>query len=240
MATHPSEPLLVLWDIDHTLIETRGVGTKLYRQAFEAVTGRPVEHDVEVTGRTEQAIIAEALQLHGIEASEELVGRYGDELARQYREHAGELLDCGRALPGAAEALAALAEVPGVVQTVLTGNLRGVAVIKLLVFGLDEHIDFEVGAYGEDDPERAKLVAISQGRAGAKHGVEFTRENTVIVGDTVGDVIAAQEGGALIVAVATGKDSQAELRRAGALVALPDLVNKAQVVAMVTRRPWSG
>ena len=27
-------PLLVLWDIDHTLIETRGVGTQVYAEAF--------------------------------------------------------------------------------------------------------------------------------------------------------------------------------------------------------------
>ena len=35
--------LLVLWDIDHTLIETRGVGRKLYELAFRTVTGRPVD-----------------------------------------------------------------------------------------------------------------------------------------------------------------------------------------------------
>jgi phosphoglycolate phosphatase-like HAD superfamily hydrolase len=72
MATRETSPLLVLWDIDHTLIETNGVGTELYRQAFEAIVGRAVEHDVEITGRTEQAIFAEALRLHSIEASQRL------------------------------------------------------------------------------------------------------------------------------------------------------------------------
>jgi phosphoglycolate phosphatase-like HAD superfamily hydrolase len=225
----------VLWDVDHTLIETRGVGTQLYRQAFEAVTGRPVEHNVEVTGRTEQAIFAEALRQHGIPGSDELAKRYRAELARQYEAHAVELRRRGRALPGAAEALAGLARMPRVVQTVLTGNLRAVAIIKLRVFGLDQDIDFEVGAFGEDDPQRVKLVAIAQGRAQAKYGAEFTRENTVIVGDTVNDVLAAHEGGAKIVAVASGRDSQEALRDAGAEIVLASLAEPSAMLQSVFR-----
>ena len=34
--------ILVLWDIDHTLIETRGVGGEIYADAFRAVTGHPL------------------------------------------------------------------------------------------------------------------------------------------------------------------------------------------------------
>ena len=35
---------LVLWDIDHTLIETRGVGGQVYAEAFAKVTGRYLAH----------------------------------------------------------------------------------------------------------------------------------------------------------------------------------------------------
>ena len=31
---------LILWDIDHTLIETGGVGSEVFRDAFEQVSGR--------------------------------------------------------------------------------------------------------------------------------------------------------------------------------------------------------
>jgi hypothetical protein len=34
MPTSPTSGLLVLWDVDHTLIETRGVGSELYRAAL--------------------------------------------------------------------------------------------------------------------------------------------------------------------------------------------------------------
>jgi hypothetical protein len=33
-------PLLVQWDIEQTLIETRGVGGQVYAEAFTKVTGR--------------------------------------------------------------------------------------------------------------------------------------------------------------------------------------------------------
>ena len=158
MADRRDEHRLVLWDIDHTLIETRGVGKRLYVAAFETVTGRDMTDAVEPTGRTELAIFGETLERHGIEPSDELRRRYAAELARQYEEHADELRTVGRALPGARAVLAALAEQATVVQTVLTGNLRAVAATKLRVFGLDEYVDWAVGAYGEDASERAERV----------------------------------------------------------------------------------
>jgi phosphoglycolate phosphatase len=226
---------LVLWDIDHTLIETRGVGKQLYIAAFEAITGRHMEHAVDPTGRTETAIFAGTLKRHGIEVSDELQRQYATELARQYEQHAEELRTRGRALPGAGPALAALAEEPGIVQTVLTGNLRAVAQVKLRVFGLDGYIDWKAGAYGEDASERTKLVGVARGNAGKSYGVNFGPSNTVIVGDTAQDVSAAHEGGARVVGVASGRESVDELRSAGAEVVLPDLTDTAQVVEAVTK-----
>jgi phosphoglycolate phosphatase len=237
MAVRTAEHRLVLWDIDHTLIETRGFGTQLYRQAFETVTGRPIEHHVDPTGLTEQTIFAETLRRHGIEASDALDAAYRTELGRLYENHVEELRSRGRVLPGAREAVAALAEQTEVIQTVLTGNLRRVAVVKLRAFELDTYFDFEVGAYGEDDGVRANLVTVAQRRAFTKYGLAFSRSNTVIVGDTAHDVTAAYDGGAAIVAVASGRDSAEDLRQAGAQVILPDLTETAHLIAAVTTHP---
>lgn len=214
---------LVLWDIDHTLIETRGVGGELYRAAFEEITGRKMEHQVEVTGKTEPAILAETLKAHGLEPSTDYQLTYADALARQYEQHADELRDRGRTLPGARDTLAALAERPDVIQTVLTGNLRAVAVTKLRVFELDGLVDFEAGAYGDDEEVRPKLVAVAQRRAAAKYGADFTRDNSVIVGDSPSDVETGLHGGARVIGVASGKTSVEELRNAGAGSVLAEL-----------------
>lgn len=186
---------LVLWDIDHTLIETRGVGGELYQAAFEEITGRKLERSAEITGRTELAILAETLKLHGIEPGEEYAAKYAEALARQYEQHGDDLRERGRVLPGAKEALLALSRRPTVVQVALTGNLRAVAMTKLRVFELDQYIDFEASAYGDDEEDRSKLVVRVQQRATAKHGASFDRRNTVIVGDSPSDVETGLEGG---------------------------------------------
>ncbi len=229
-------PALVLWDIDHTLVETRGVGRKLYRAAFEEITGRRMEHKPKLTGRTEPAILTDTLTLNGLEPSDDYQARYAEALARQYEHRTDRLLKRGRALPGAREALAALAEQPDVIQSVLTGNLRAVALIKLRVFELDGFVDLEVGAYGDDEAYRPNLVAVAQQRAGARYGAYFTRSNTVIVGDSPGDVEAGRIGGARVIGVASGKSSVAELRAAGADRVVSDLTDISPLTNLLATR----
>jgi phosphoglycolate phosphatase len=225
---------LVLWDIDHTLVETRGVGRRLYELAFQTVTGRPVQRDVEVTGRTEQAIFAEALRLHDIQATADVIQAYAAELTRQYEQHIDELRTLGRALLGAAQTLAAMASLSDVVQSVLTGNIRAVARVKLDVYDLSPFIDLHPGAFGDDNPERAKLVAIGQRRAATKYGADFTHHNTIVIGDYINNIIAAHDGGARIVAVTTGRDDADSPRAAGADVVLPGLADTSAVVNTLT------
>ena len=229
-------PTLVLWDIDHTLIETRGVGRKLYRTAFEEITGRRIAHKAKLTGRTEPAILTETLELNGLEPSDDYQAKYAKALVRQYEQHTDKLYARGRVLPGAGAALAALAEQPDVIQTVLTGNLRAVALIKLRVFNLDGFVDLEIGAYGDDDADRPKLVPVAQHRAAAKHGAEFTRHNTVILGDSPGDVEAGLTGGARVIGVASGESSVAELQAAGADRVVSDLSDIPTLTNLVATR----
>ncbi len=224
---------LVLWDIDHTLLETGGVGAELFRSAFEQATGRPVDQQVTVTGRTEPAIFREAAERQSIPWSRELLDHYSALLARGYKERSAEMARRGRALPGAAEAVAALARVSTVVQSVLTGNLRPVAEAKLETFGLDTGLDLDVGAYGSDEETRARLVGIAQRRAGGKYRARFDARSTVVIGDTPADVQAGHDGGAWAVAVASGTSTTGELSQAGADVVFPDLLDSDRLVQVV-------
>lgn len=224
---------LVLWDVDHTLIETRGVGAGLFRQAFEQTTGRKLEHPADVTGRTEPAIFQETAEAHGIAHTRELLDRYASLLAAAYQARQVELAARGRALPGAAAAIAALGRVNGVVQSVLTGNLRSVAETKLKTFHVEAGLDLDVGAFGSDGEARPDLVSIAQQRAGKKYHTRFGAGTTVLIGDTPSDIEAAHEGGARIIGVATGKSSAAELRQAGADAVLGDLQDSAAVISAV-------
>jgi len=231
-----AEPVrkLVLWDIDHMLIETGGVGSEVFKDAFEQVTGRKINEMAEVTGRTEQVIFRETLDMYGIEDPGGYFPRFVEVQSAGYRARADDMRRRGRVLPGAREVLAALAELPGITQTVLTGNPHPSAVEKLRAFEVDDKLDLNIGAYGTDDPARPNLVGIARQRASQRYGVTFAPERTVIIGDTVSDVDAALTGGAQVIAVASGRTTADELRDAGAAIVFPDLTDTAAIVHAIT------
>ncbi|WP_406195085.1 haloacid dehalogenase-like hydrolase [Kitasatospora sp. NBC_01560] len=223
--------ILLLWDIDGTLIDDGAVGETVYPLVFERLTGRPARHRVATAGRTELDVMDELFARHGVDAVEP--GRVAAELAAQLRRLATELRTAGRILPGAVEALRALRARPDVTQSVLTGNLRANAALKLRLFGLAEFVDLGAGAYGDDARERAALLPVARRRAAAVHGRHFDSGRTVLIGDTPQDVRAGVVGGSRVVAVASGASSAEALRAAGADAVLADLRDTAAVIRAV-------
>jgi phosphoglycolate phosphatase len=76
-------------------------------------------------------------------------------------------------------------------------------------------------------------VAIAQRRAAMRYGSDFTRMNTVIIGDSACDVEAGRDGGASVIAVASGTASAQVLSDAGAAVVLANLANTDAVIDAV-------
>lgn len=224
-AGHPWEATLklVLWDIDHTLIATRGVGRELFGKAFEEVTGVAMREQATVDGMTEPVIFRETAELHGIHSDRAMFEDFARHSADLHRRHAHALRERGHALPGAATALAALAEMEGVVQSLVTGNIRPVAEIKLQVFGLDTHIRFPYGGYGEDHNDRAELVRTAITRTRHATTTPFTDADVLLIGDTPADVAAGRTAGVRVLGVATGRTTTAELDKAGAAVSVTGL-----------------
>ncbi|MBM7774205.1 phosphoglycolate phosphatase-like HAD superfamily hydrolase [Actinokineospora baliensis] len=209
---------LVLWDVDHTLIETRGAGRRFFEQAFRAAAGRPLDSRANISGRTELDIIRESLRVNGIEPDARRVAAVAAALIREYEQGRDELAAAGRALPGAREALQALECDPEIFQTVLTGNLPEVAKVKLEVFDLAKYLHLSAGAYGADHEERAALVAVARERASSRFDSTSDSQATVIIGDTPGDVAAATATGARVIGVTTGKFDAAALRGADTII----------------------
>ncbi|HZD13709.1 MAG TPA: HAD hydrolase-like protein, partial [Pseudonocardiaceae bacterium] len=129
--------------------------------------------------------------------------------------------------------LQTLAADPRVRQGVLTGNLRDVARIKLEVFDLASYLDLGASAYGNDHPDRARLVAIAQNRASDRAGVVFDDAHTVLLGDTPNDVQAAATAGVRVIAVATGKATTDDLTTTGASAVVSDLTDTARVAGLI-------
>jgi phosphoglycolate phosphatase len=231
--------LLVLWDIDYTLVNARGVGSELYTRVFTSRYGRPLPQPGSMAGRTDLAIAREVLALAGVpELDRELLLFHAalNAAAPAFAERAREVVS---PLPGAGAALAgvaALADGAGpapAVQSLLTGNIRPMAEIKLAAAGLTRHLDLEVGAYGDLHEVRAELVGPARQAAAAAYGHDFGGSGTVLIGDTPLDVAAALATGARAVGVATGRFSAADLAASGAHAVLPDLTGTAAVVSAI-------
>jgi phosphoglycolate phosphatase-like HAD superfamily hydrolase len=227
--------LLVLWDVDFTLVLGGGVGLTLYRQVFRDMFGRELPEVPPMAGRTDRAIIAHALDLAGIGDPE----RHVDEFIAGMTAGAPALTEEARgtvlALPGAGEALAALAMADSrrCVQSVLTGNIRAMAEVKLGAVGLTKHLDLGIGAYGDHHAVRAELVHLARDNAARSYGESFAGEATVLVGDTPLDVAAALTTGARAVGVASGGSAADDLVAAGAHAVLPDLCDTDAVTAAI-------
>lgn len=221
---------LVLWDIDGTLVDAAGIGREAFDEAFAAVTSVRPERVVPFAGRTDLEIALDLLGANGADAADSVLPGFQQALEASLAARMPALRERGRALPGAAEALTALGRQPGVLQSLLTGNIAPNALVKLSAFGLERHVDFDIGAYGSDHRRRGELVAIARRKAAAKHGAQVEPHDVVLIGDTPLDVAAAREGGARAVGVATGPYDAPALSDAGADVVLGDLTDTSAVV----------
>ena len=225
----------MLWDVDYTLLSADGLGNHLYQAVFKDMFGRDLTAVAPKAGRTDRAILLDTLALAGVAEPGARIDEFLALLARQAAAVDGGAQAYVSALPGAAAAVTALA-VAGTRQSVLTGNIRPLAAVKLAAAGLGEHLDLDVGAYGDVHEIRAELVTVARRAAWAAYGTDFGGRSTVLVGDTPLDVEAALVTGARAVGVATGSFAAADLAAAGAHVVLPDLTDPSLVLAAITGR----
>ncbi|GII22439.1 HAD family hydrolase [Planosporangium mesophilum] len=226
--------VLVLWDVDHTLVDAGGVGVRAFQAAFRQVFGRDDEATnlPPMAGRTDRAIAIDLLRANGIAEPDRHLEEFRTAAELALLELEGDLRAHGRALPGAAAALTALSRTAAV-QTLLTGNIRAFAETKMRVYDLARHLDLDIGAYGWAHAVRARLVDLARTAARDRHDREFAGRATVLVGDTPLDVEAALASGAGVVGVATGRYGLDDLRTAGAHTVLPDLTDTGAVLAAI-------
>ncbi|WP_433205031.1 HAD family hydrolase [Dactylosporangium sp. CS-047395] len=218
--------VLVLWDVDHTLVDVDGLGREAYDLAFTRRFGVAPAYQPPMAGRTDRAIAIDMLRLNQVPVTEANLEdlKSGAEAAMDELAHL--LPTRGRALPGA---IAALTAIHGrTVQSLLTGNVRHIAEVKVGPFGLAEYLDLDVGAYGWSHEVRAELVKIARDNVHGRH-----LERVVLVGDTPEDVGAALASGVGVVGVATGRYTRTELETAGAHVALDDLTDTDRVTEAI-------
>lgn len=202
--------VLVLFDIDGTILSTNGAGRRAVTSAVQAVLGRNVDiTDVSFSGRTDPAIMADILTLSGAASTDEMLlscmTAYSDALASTLT--AEDVV----VLPGVMELLSRLTDRDDVHLGLVTGNLEDTAYCKLRLVGLDTI--FAVGAFGSDHSDRNHLPGLATRRASEHFNHEFTADRAIVIGDTIHDVACSRHFGAHSIAVCTGRIGRPALER---------------------------
>ncbi|MEV7192333.1 HAD hydrolase-like protein [Streptomyces sp. NPDC093510] len=220
--------ILVLWDIDRTLLYVGDIDRLVYREVFREVIGRDAERlPARGTGVTMPMAVRELLAANDVPDAEadQLARQIVDRLPGCLKRHGEGMRRSGQLMPGAVAALAAVHQAEALVPTVLTGNLKASAEIKLSAFSLLQYVDKAVGGFASDNSHRPALVAVAQRRSTRAYGHRFGPGNTVIIGDSLQDVRTGREGGAKVIGVASGTTSAQQLAEAGADHVMPDLAD---------------
>ncbi len=200
-----------LFDIDGTLIHTRGAVMAAMRDGLGAAFGvaQPTE-SVVIHGRTDRGITRDLFRFHGIED----VPEHWDRLRQAYLKLLPDSLSKrpGVLLPGVVSLLEVLVARDDVLVGLLTGNTRESARIKLAHFGLDHF--FEFGGYGDDHFERDDVAheALAQARQRVNGEIDLAR--VWVIGDTPTDVSCGRAIQTKTIAVLTGNHTRDELAAA--------------------------
>lgn len=219
----PGGRWLLLFDIDGTLLRSRGQGLRAMHAAFQEVFALPPHAArIQPHGKTDPMLFEEMALAYGVASSAlhdnlaRLQARYVSRLQEQLAIAADIELK-----PGVPQLLQALRAQGGVDLGLVTGNMEPVAWAKLQAVDLARH--FDAGAFGSDARERSTLVALAIERMGRMRNTRYAPAQVWVVGDTPADVASGRSHGVRTLAVATGIHDRKVLRATGADVVLDDL-----------------
>ncbi len=205
--------VILLFDIDGTLLSTGGAGRTAFITAFEAETGASDAYEgFSFAGRTDRAIVRAGLEAAGLPDSDELIDNVLDHyiglLQTNVRSSDGYVVH-----PGVHDAVRAVS-VHTTAVGLGTGNIERGARIKLDRAELNPFFAF--GGFGCDAEERSELIRAGATRGAAKLGLPLNECEVIVIGDTIRDVQAAHAIGGKCVGVGTGGASRDVFVDAGA------------------------
>jgi phosphoglycolate phosphatase len=214
--------MLILFDIDGTLLRSQGAGVRAMEQALRSIHGELASlKGIEVAGRLDVLIWRDARRRLGLDAA--------DDDHRQFRalyaENLRSLFESGveaRAMPGVHDLVNEVHEAADLTLGVLTGNYAETGRLKMRHAGLDPD-RFIIDAWGDEGASRRDLPPVAMRRFEERAGRSISPTDVVIIGDTPHDIDCARHHGCRSIGVATGQFSAAQLRGAGADLAVESL-----------------
>lgn len=218
-------PRLILWDVDGTLLRAGPAGRHALEEAAGSVAQLQKIPHVVMSGKSDQRIIHDILRAAGLspEQIDGLLPRAMFHAEQTLARSMDWIRRDGTTLPGVVDLLSTLTEVEGVRQTLVTGNLKANARLKLQAFHLDRFIDFEVGAYGTDHADRNELVPLALERVSTVRGETYKTADVWVIGDTEHDLACARAAAVRCLLVGNGADGFSRMSNLEADLVLEDL-----------------
>lgn len=213
--------LLLVFDLDGTLVDAHGSGRDAMTEAFARVFGVSdgfAGHTF--AGQTDLALLEAACARHGLRPTPTQRAAFVAALTSALERRAA--FTPISAMPGVVPLLADLLGQPTLGLAIGTGNLRATASAKLRWAGIPAAW-LPVGGFGDDGPARAQIIGKAVARARGFY--RSPAAAAVVVGDTPSDVAAAHANGLPAVTVATGSFTTHQLTAAGSDAVLPDLTD---------------
>ena len=208
---------LLLFDVDGTLIKSGSALTKLHNKSFnygfKTVYGIDAWTDeMDTIGFTDKRDIYEIMKLRGL--SEREISSRMDEMfssmAKYFKDNLSKINADGVLIEGVKESLSELEKDKGLIIGLLTGNVKGIAEMKLKKLGIWNH--FKCGGFGSSSAIRSELVSEAISDAKKKRLIgDIELSYVYVIGDTKRDIECAKEAGAVSVAVASGEFSKDDL-----------------------------
>lgn len=206
-AARTDPPVVLLWDIDGTLLTTGRAGIPAFEDAVREVLGLEVDlRGLPTAGLTDRTIAREILVSLGLPSDTAIEHAILDVYTRQLPERLRQ--GRGTVMPGVVEVLDYLSPLDTVVIALLTGNMRAGAAAKLEWCGLSHY--FATGAFADDSLDRGEIAAAALARVTDVAG-PLDLDRVYVIGDTPHDIACGHAVGARTIGVATGSYRMEEL-----------------------------
>ncbi len=233
--------MLILFDIDMTLVETDHIGITLLEAAGREVFKTSFTADgIIFGGGLDPNIICDMLTNNKQQVTPENINALRINYHRGLSELAAQR-PIARALPGAHDLVNATREHDQIQAIgVLTGNYPETGAIKLTSAGFNpEH--FTINAWGDasthQKPHRSHLPPVAIAAFAAANQRQIEPDQVIVIGDTIHDVTCALDNNCRALAVATGHATRQELQDAGAHLVVDDLTHTQDLLEWIMTAP---
>lgn len=223
--------MLVLFDIDGTLLNSQGAGQSGFVSAGQQLYGEHFTLEgIKLAGRLDRLILNDALDHAKVPATLRNEDRFRDTYVKAIREEFESGRRVCEPLAGALDLVGRVVKHSEMTCGLLTGNWCESGRIKLQAAGyaLDS---FVVQSWAGDAEDRPGLVAVAIERWGMGQA-----SDAIIVGDTPHDVGCGRAHGCRTLAVATGPCDRLTLDATEADLVVDDLCNTDALMAWIEQQ----